>query len=65
MYGVREGARKGWQSDFWGGFFNVSQDSESGRVLPSQEHDHRDGRERRRCTVAIKITGRALNVAVV
>lgn len=40
--GARE-ASSGWQSDFWGSFFNVSQDSEPDQKLPSQKQYYSDG----------------------
>lgn len=40
--GARE-ASAGWQSDFWGSFFNVSQDSEPDQNVPSEKQYNSDG----------------------
>lgn len=56
------------QSDFWDGFFNVSQDSETARICHhksnAEEMDKRVWRRVSHCILPIKISGRVLNVAV-
>lgn len=56
------------QSDFWDGFFNVSQDSEMARICHhksnAEEMDKRVWRRVSHCILPIKISGRVLNVAV-